>query len=369
MNETNNDFFDHAFQDDHNNFTTILQEIDPDLNSNTNIAECSIIPGDEIHHFSNSLRNNFSCMSLNIASLKENYLNLQLNIIDQFAPSVLGLCETKITDELEGLYHLSGFNLYANNNRSNKGGVCLYINDRLTVVPKPNLSFIRPGIETLFVDIYSDNEIKTVGVVYRRASEISIDDFTEEMNAIFNEINFAHNKVYIMGDFNIDLLQYNRSAQVANFCNIFLAHSMYPLITRPTRTTAASATLIDNIFSNDINSITRAAVVVTDISDHYPIFVQKPNISVNNTPTVVTYRKFSDQNIQHFKESLADYDFTVITSMENANDAFNCFHRVLIELFEEHFPLITKELSIKQVKNPWMTPGLRASQKNKNRNC
>jgi len=250
---------------------------------------------------------------------------------------------------------------------SNKGGGCLCINNKLTVVPKPELPFIRPGIETIFVDIYFDCEIKTVGMVYRRASEISIDNFSVELNEIFSNIDIAHHKVYIMGDFNVNLLQYHRSIPVADYCNNFISHGLYPLITKPTRTTAGSATLIDNIFTNDINCITRAAVIISDVSDHYPIFVQKLNSREYRNPTIITYRKYSDHNIQNFKEALNTCDFNDIISTANSNDAFTRFHSVLIELFEVHFPLITKELRHKQAKNPWMTPGLLVSQKEKDR--
>ena len=155
----NIEFFDRAIYEIENNFNNVLHEIDPDLQMRMNIPECQKIPGDELPRHSASLRNNFTCMALNIASLKENFLSLQINITDHFAPTVLGLCETKLTNELQDLYNLSGYNMYTNNNMSNKGGVCLFINDRLTVVPRPELSFIRPGIETLFVDIYCDNEV------------------------------------------------------------------------------------------------------------------------------------------------------------------------------------------------------------------
>ena len=183
------------------------------------------------------------------------------------------------------------------------------------------------------------------------------------MDEVFGSIDVAHNKVYIMGDFNVNLLQYHRSNSVADYCNNFLSHGLYPLITKPTRTTAESATLIDNIFTNDVNSVTRAAVIISDVSDHYPVFIQKPNSREYRNPIVITYRKYSDRNIQHFKEALRTYDFNEILSIVNSNDAFTQFHSVLIELFEVHFPLITKELCHKQAKNPWMTPGLLVSKK------
>ena len=49
---------------------------------------------------------------------------------------------------------------------------------------------------------------------------------------------------------------------------------LFPLTTRPTRVTANSATLIDNIFTNNtcnMGSLLQG-VFVTDITDHYPIF-------------------------------------------------------------------------------------------------
>ena len=328
----NIDFFDRAIHEIENNFNNVLHEIDPDLQMRMNIPECQIIPGDELPRHSASLSNNFTCMALNISSLKENFLSLQINITDHFAPTVLGLCETKLTNELQDLYNLSGYNMYTNNNMSNKGGVCLFINDRLTVVPRPELSFIRPGIETLFVDIYCDNEVKTIGMVYRRASEISVENFSLEMNEIFGGIDVAHNKVYIMGDFNVNLLQNHRSNSVADYCNNFISHGMYPLITKPTRTAAGSATLIDNIFTNEVNCVTRSAVIISDVSDHYPIFIQKPISHEYRNPTVITYRKYNDRNIQNFKEVLRAYDFNEIQSTANSNYAFTQLHNVLIEI-------------------------------------
>ena len=47
-----------------------------------------------------------------------------------------------------------------------------------------------------------------------------------------------------------------------------------PLITRPTRLTNSTATLIDNIFTNDFIDIEQSmtGLFITDISDHLPIF-------------------------------------------------------------------------------------------------
>ena len=46
----------------------------------------------------------------------------------------------------------------------------------------------------------------------------------------------------------------------------------FPLITRPTRITSNTATLIDNIFTNNLNNLSVSGLMFCDISDHLPIF-------------------------------------------------------------------------------------------------
>ena len=44
--------------------------------------------------------------------------------------------------------------------------------------------------------------------------------------------------------------------------------SLYPKITRPSRITPHCSTLIDNIFTNDIEDNTVSGLLIIDISDH-----------------------------------------------------------------------------------------------------
>ena len=92
-------------------------------------------------------------MSLNICSLKTNFLNLQLEITDKFQPTVIGICETKITNEIESLYNITGYSMLTNNNQSNKGGLALYIKNNIPAMIKPAQTFIQGDIETIFADL------------------------------------------------------------------------------------------------------------------------------------------------------------------------------------------------------------------------
>ena len=75
-----------------------------------------------------------------------------------------------------------------------------------------------------------------------------------------------------MGDFNINLLHYDTDIDVQTFIDTLSSQTFYPTVSKPTRITDYSATLIDNIITNDFKNHT-AGVLITDISDHLPVFV------------------------------------------------------------------------------------------------
>ena len=47
---------------------------------------------------------------------------------------------------------------------------------------------------------------------------------------------------------------------------------MYPLIDRPSRITENSATLICNIFTNDLITDKLSGLIINDVNDHHPTF-------------------------------------------------------------------------------------------------
>ena len=56
-----------------------------------------------------------------------------------------------------------------------------------------------------------------------------------------------------MGDLNIDLMKINQSTAIQNILNHFISSFFYPQITKPSRITCKSATLIDNMLTKRLN--------------------------------------------------------------------------------------------------------------------
>ena len=75
---------------------------------------------------------------------------------------------------------------------------------------------------------------------------------------------------------------------------------------RPTRFGDSSSSLIDNIFTNKPDDTSVAGILISDISDHLPIFyISKTSIlSSKPTYTNIKTRALTDTNIKAFREKL-----------------------------------------------------------------
>ena len=107
----------------------------------------------------------------------------------------------------------------------------------------------------------------------------------------------------LIGDFNIDLLKIDEHEDTNYFYNILSAHGFRPLILQPTRITSSSASLIDNIFINDMSIESIGGNITTSISDHFPQFCNfdvKAKKQPNKGPKFGrSYKKISDDEFQN----------------------------------------------------------------------
>ena len=74
--------------------------------------------------------------------------------------------------------------------------------------------------------------------------------------------------IFLLGDFSVNLLNYNDHNQTNEFLNSLASNSFIPVILQPTRITSHSNTLIDNIFSNVIDPDIISVILTTTISDY-----------------------------------------------------------------------------------------------------
>ena len=90
--------------------------------------------------------------------------------------------------------------------------------------------------------------------MYKRSVEISTENFSVALEEIISSLD-PNIKTYIMGDCNINLLDYSTSPPLENFLDLMISSNYYLVITRQTNVTPLSCTLIDNMFSNRVDEI------------------------------------------------------------------------------------------------------------------
>ena len=142
-----------------------------------------------------------------------------------------------------------------------------------------------------------------------------------------------------------------------------------PLITHPTRITAHTSTLIDNIFTNNVSSRSISGLLFTDISDHLPVFSISPQDMnyFDNTNEKITFRDKNKININKFIEQLGSVKWS---QLENYNDPYNSYNTFLVkytEIYNNCFPLRRIKLKHQKIDKPWLSKGLLRSIKTKNK--
>ena len=115
-----------------------------------------------------------------------------------------------------------------------------------------------------------------VGTIYRH-SKIDMTEFNSILNNLLKKINQEQKTVFLLANFNIDLMHYNEHKPTNEFLDSLASNSYLPYIIQPSRHTSHSRTLIDNIFSNVISKDIISGNITATISDHLPQFLISPN--------------------------------------------------------------------------------------------
>ena len=148
-------------------------------------------------------------------------------------------------------------------------------------------------------------------------------------------INPSNKNVYIVGDFNIDLLKHNDHFSTNEFIDTIYGYSLIPSITRPTRVTSRTSTLIDNILCSlaEHKQNVFKGILSTDISDHCPVFFIDPTHTDHVPPAHCTRRDMSPGNLAKFKDKLAHFNWSVVYSNQDPKCAFDLIYNYYLDLY------------------------------------
>ena len=112
-----------------------------------------------------------------------------------------------------------------------------------------------------------------------RHPNIDLDESNDNyLNIFLDKISKENKCVFLLGDFNVDLLKNDTDAPTNEFLDSISSHMFLRHTVQPTRIITTSKILIDNIFSNIHTPSSISVNLIVSISDHSPQFLLVPDI-------------------------------------------------------------------------------------------
>ena len=277
---------------------------------------------------------------------------------------IVCISETWLDDETSKVRYLDGYDAFFEN-RTGKtgGGVAVYI--RSNCVKSCNrLSLKSPAdTETVFVQCILPSSVLIVGQVYRPPNACP-SSFMEEMSDILDITTSSSSSIIIAGDFNFDLNDIDCDTNVSAFFNLMSSYGFLPSISLPTRQGDSRASILDNIFCNNIANATSSGVICNDLSDHFPVYL---TLTMEKSTVSRQCRKITSFNYRRIKE-LRSHLQTELEDIFLVKDPDEACEKIIqayssgISRYSFTYTPSRKNTPIK----PWITPGILASINRKN---
>ena len=244
------------------------------------LSECDYYTDSELNamHVNIESTCSISTLSINCRNISKKFENMEssLKSLDNKFDFV-GLTETwlkpKFIDNSD-IYNLPDYTLLSRPRTDKRGGgVGLYVTDKTSFKVRDDL-VMNPGTcqyESLFIETVMHDHKVVIGVIYK-PPESNTDIFVAHFNDLMGIISKERKHCILIGDFNIDLIKVDMQNQTKDFVHSLYTNAFYPTISKPTRVTEHSATLLDNIITNITGYCMKYGVLYNDISDHFPVF-------------------------------------------------------------------------------------------------
>lgn len=351
-----------------------MYDIDPDVNVFHNYSNNFMSSQYYTEDMFNTNVKNYSPLSmsmihLNIRSIPknlDNFLNYTSNLHYDF--SIYGFTETWLSEDKAKYCNIPNFqHVYKCRESGRGGGVSLYVKNGINFNVRDDLTNMSEYCECLFIEIDKDdvNMDKNVmcAVIYRPPNT-NPKDFLTYIENVLSQCHNENKICYLMGDYNLNLLKHDSHNTTEGFIEVMFEHGFFPLINKPTRVNSTKATLIDNIFTNNIfnNDKCFNGILVTDISDHFPVCYINSKSDVSDKQNNMSYcRVCKPANYESFKCAVSDIDWSDVLNNSNAQESFTSFNNTLLSLVDKHFPKKAVNHKKSSMYKPWLTSAIKKS--------
>ena len=307
-------------------------------------------------------KNDLRVLHLNIRGLKGKLTELNNLLVCLNSPEIIILNKTWLKEGDIRRINIPSYKYEGVPRLNKKGGrvgflICsdLQYRNRHDLEPSEK----NPSCEQCYIEIKNNRDNILVGSMYR-PSNTNINDFLETFRYQMGKINDMKSECIIGLDHNLDLLKQSIHPKTQEFLECILDHNLLPTMTKPTRISKTSATLIDNILlSKKLQPEYESLIIIDDLSDHFPCLVNLRNFQQIESKNFIMKRIINNKAIDEIKADLSHVDWNLLLNEKSASDLFHTFHMEIMTVLNKHAPEKLIKERPKKSKTPWMTNGLK----------
>ena len=249
---------------------------------------------------------------------------------------------------------IEGFDKFHTASLSSKGGTAIYFNNKFDSLERIDLNIKNEEYESTWLEIKNSKSKNIItGCIYRHP-HYNFEEFFKYLENCLEKIAKENKEVYICGDFNFDLLKIDSDSHTQNFFNLLCSYGFLPHVLQPTRVTGSSATVIDNIFSNNIKNEVSSGNILLTLSEHFSQFVSINRGTIDYKKINMYRRDYSKYSTESFRDDVSIQNWNY--SLNNVHESFKDFYLKLDGCVERHAPL--KKLTpkdIRSINKPWLS--------------
>ena len=343
-----------------------MSDLDPDANFLDQALPENFCNYSTVAELNNNIPNSkqFSLLNYNISSFHQNgdqFESLLESVNIKFQCIVIS--ETWNTEMNIDRCNLPNYNDFhtlrsGDNVCTRSGGISVFCSDEIHASKINNLSICTANIETCVVKM-KYLEINYVVLALYRPNQGSKIDFIQELDQIINSEDLNNCKVFVVGDFNLNLNDLEDS-HVVEFASKLYSKSFISLIDKPTRFPRGNQqsypSCLDMIWTNNLG-VNSAGIIRYDQSDHLPTFctVDSNSIIPENEKIKIETRPFSESNLSKFVAKLNDINWDNELDYNSIENSISGFSNKIDEIYKTCFPLKIKYISRKRHRNKWIS--------------
>ena len=293
----------------------------------TNVSLDEFDNCDYVTRITDASSNDLVVIQLNIRGLsskRTQLMNLINNAVHDREPDLILLSETWLTP-FSPAFSIPGYELHHLDRTNRKGGgVGILLSSRLRCTVRNDLNSNLPESECITIEIALKNGAHCLVSSMYRPPNSEIPVFLASYSSLICAMKKECPNGTIVGlDHNLDFLKANSHQLTNDFIQLNLDLGMIPTITRPTRITNSTATLIDNIMVSQNNCGNYvASVLIEDMSDHLPTScVINSFISSVKKPLKIYSRDTRQKNMKTLVTELDTHDWT--PQLKNSSPSVN----------------------------------------------